>query len=302
MYACMYACITHVCIPYVCVYVCIYVRECVASRAGFHVCRWFVVRRYKIPELADILKDEEAKQKKVPVSTAQLGRLSYHVERLTEFDSVWKSRGLGTRMRLAVYSPVTKFSWVERAFNGHRLILPFGCYANTDFRHPPASANCFTLQIKDDAASFGSRSEVTVAGRAKHFPPPKRFHQVWSTNRKGKPLYAWSPVPPSEEFVALGMVFTTVDSPPPLDSACCVALRVLQVSAFKPQLVWTDKGSTGRPGSCWVVNELKLVHMVQGHEEPKGPFYDFKVPTFVIKEDGNVAAAAAAAGAGGGAK
>ena len=31
------------------------------------------------------------------------------------------------------------------------------------------------------------------------------FRQVWSQNR-GTPLFLWRPVPPSEGFVALGMV------------------------------------------------------------------------------------------------
>ena len=242
----------------------------------------FTVKQYKIPELSDMAREEEKKNE--TVTSTQLTKLSYHVERMAEFDSIWKSRGLGTRQRLAVYNPVTKFKWVERAFSGHKLILPLGCYGNNEYRHPQSDANCCTIQIKDEAASFGSRSVVTISGKAKHFPHPKRFHQVWATNRKGKPLYAWAGVPPSKDFVALGMVFTTNDSPPPVESLCCAPMRALKVSTFKPICLWTDKGSTGRPGSCWIVNELKLIHMVQGHDEPKGPFYDFVANSFTLKE------------------
>ena len=242
----------------------------------------FTVKQFKIPELTDMMKEEERSQQTVTVS--QLSKLSYHVERVGEFDSVWKSRGLGTRQKLAVYMPVTKFKWVERAFSGHKLILPLGCYANTEYRHPHSSANCCTIQIKDDGASFGTRSQVTTAGRAAHFPHPKRFHLVWSTNRKGKPLYAWAGVPPSKEYVALGMVFTTHETPPAVETLCCAPMRALKPSTFEPQQLWTDKGSTGRPGSAWIVNELKLVHVVQGHDKPRGPFYDFVASDFTLKE------------------
>ncbi len=106
---------------------------------------------------------------------------------------------------------------------------------------------------------------------------------MWATNRKGQPMYAWAAVPPSKDFVALGMVFTTTDSPPPLEAMCCAPLRALKPAVNPPQLVWTDKGSTGRPGSCWIVNDLKLAFVVAGHEVPKGPFYDFVAPDFTLK-------------------
>jgi Ca2+-binding EF-hand superfamily protein len=242
----------------------------------------FTVKQYSIPELADMAKEEQKAEKKA--TSSQLSKLSYHVERVTEFKSVWKSRGLGTRMKLALYNPVTSFKWMERAFNAHKLILCLGGYANNDYRHPRSTTNCCTLQIKDEDASFGAKSAVTKAGKAKHFPHPKRYHQVWSTNRKGQPFFAWSAIPPSKEYVSLGMLFTTTDAPPPLEAICCVPVRAIKKSTFTPQLLWTDKGSTGRPGSCWIVNELKLAHIFVGHDPPTGPFFDFVSSDFTLKE------------------
>jgi hypothetical protein len=136
----------------------------------------FTVKQFKIPELADMAREDRSRQAKV--TQDQLSRLSYHLERVAEFESVWKSKGLGTREKLALYRPVTEFKWMERAFNGHKKILSLGDYCTNEYRHPRTAANCTTLQIKDEGATFGTRSQVTVAGQEKHFPRPARFHQV----------------------------------------------------------------------------------------------------------------------------
>ena len=52
-------------------------------------------------------------------------------------------------------------------------------------------------------------------------------------NRKGKALFAWSAIPPSKDYVALGMVFTTSETPPPVESMCCVLKRILKPTEFK---------------------------------------------------------------------
>ena len=45
-------------------------------------------------------------------------------------------------------------------------------------------------------------------------PHPKQFRLVWSQEGGNKHIYIWKAVPPSEEFVALGMVATISDLPP----------------------------------------------------------------------------------------
>lgn len=49
-----------------------------------------------------------------------------------------------------------------------------------------------------------------------------------------KALYVWRPVPPSSVFVALGMIATTTEAPPPQDSVRCVPRRWVVESTFKP--------------------------------------------------------------------
>lgn len=56
----------------------------------------------------------------------------------------------------------------------------------------------------------------------------------FSQSSGDKALYVWRPVPPSSVFVALGMIATTTDAPPPQDSVRCVPRRWVVESTFKP--------------------------------------------------------------------
>ena len=51
------------------------------------------------------------------------------------------------------------------------------------------------------------------------FPHPARFHQVWGIQTGAAPLFVWEPVPPSAEYVALGMVASQSEEPPPSSAA-----------------------------------------------------------------------------------
>jgi hypothetical protein len=53
-------------------------------------------------------------------------------------------------------------------------------------------------------------------------PTPTRFRQVWNQQLGKKHFYAWYPISPSPQFVAMGMVGTTTEDPPPLNSVRCV--------------------------------------------------------------------------------
>ncbi|CAM9367518.1 unnamed protein product, partial [Sphacelaria rigidula] len=72
------------------------------------------------------------------------------------------------------------------------------------------------------------------------FPRPMRFREVWKQVRQAvavageKAVYMWRPVPPSSAFVAMGMIVTTTEEPPPYDSVRCVPRRWVVESTFKP--------------------------------------------------------------------
>ena len=117
---------------------------------------------------------------------------------------------------------------------------------------------------------------------AQYLPHPVRFRQVWNQQRGRRPFFAWQPVPPGEEFIALGMVGTTSEEPPPVDSMRCVHKSLCMRPIMAPQKIWDDSGSSGRQGSIWVVNSLGLLTVSRSHDLPPGPFYQLKSDSFFL--------------------
>ena len=101
-------------------------------------------------------------------------------------------------------------------------------------------------------------------------PAPARYRLVW--HDKGaltRPIYLWRPVPPSAQFVALGMLATATDEPPALDAMRCVPRRWCERQTVASRLLWRDDGQGGRPGSFWAIPTTELVVAAQGAEPPE---------------------------------
>lgn len=102
---------------------------------------------------------------------------------------------------------------------------------------------------------------------------------------QGSALYAWRPIAP-DDFVALGVVCTTTEDPPPADSIRCVPRRWVQPTSVTPIQVWNDTGAGGgRPGSIWIINSMDHITVVAGHEAPKETFYELASNRFFMSED-----------------
>ena len=108
-----------------------------------------------------------------------------------------------------------------------------------------------------------------------------RCKRVWTCQLYSKQqMYVWRAVPPSEEFVSLGIVCTTSENPPAPDTMRCVHRSWIKVSEVTPVKVWDDSGSWGQKGSFRIVNSLNLLCVTEGHEAPVGPFFDLITPKF----------------------
>jgi hypothetical protein len=95
--------------------------------------------------------------------------------------------------------------------------------------------------------------------------------QVWSFQvgtDEGQRLYVWEGIPPSDEFVCLGMVTTVVDKAPALDALRCVPRRWTHPWREPPELVWENAGTGGRHGSLWVFGPLGLLVAAAGAKPP----------------------------------
>ena len=87
------------------------------------------------------------------------------------------------------------------------------------------------------------------------FAPPMDFQRVWSIkNKKGQDFHGWAPIPPADDFVALGHVVTTVRVKPTHETF--PAVRVVHKGILRGEPIgkelWSDRGCWGSDdGSVW---------------------------------------------------
>ena len=124
-------------------------------------------------------QSQEEETKKKTVSDREMSRLSFHVERVQEFDSIWKSRGLGTRMKLALCvleMPTAsslccqpKILWYPQRLNPTSSILPL-CPGIT--RSPSSnSSNVHLMDTKEFCRSDAMPVlSIATQGRARSVP------------------------------------------------------------------------------------------------------------------------------------
>ena len=110
-------------------------------------------------------------------------------------------------------------------------------------------------------------------------PPPLRYRLVWHAKGSGAssaggdekrpPLYLWRAVPPGPQFVALGVLATASEEPPPISAVHCVPRRWCGLEKEPPRLVWNNEGQGGMAGSIWTnASQLQTMMAAQGHEPP----------------------------------
>lgn len=83
-------------------------------------------------------------------------------------------------------------------------------------------------------------------------------------------VYFWNPIPPSADYVSLGMVATNTDDPPDLDQVRCIPAQWVVKVEEAPRKVWDDAGLSGRPGSVWEINSMNHFVATVGHDPPQG--------------------------------
>ena len=111
-------------------------------------------------------------------------------------------------------------------------------------------------------------------------PHPVKFRRVWGKEGPAKGLYLWQPVPPSIDYVALGMVATTTPEPPPAVCMRCVYKNWVVRAAAAPQMVWDDSGCVGPPGSTWCTAQLGLLLGMAGLDWAADAGWDLKQTPF----------------------
>jgi hypothetical protein len=114
-------------------------------------------------------------------------------------------------------------------------------------------------------------------------PHPARFRLAWSLTHGSNPFYAWEPVPPSVDFVALGFIGSKTEKQPSVKSLRCVPRSWCRESTYL-QKIWDDSGSSERQGSIWTFNRMNLAGFLGGSDPPRRRPFDLKEQRFFLKE------------------
>ena len=139
------------------------------------------------------------------------------------------------------------------------------------------------LEVTDTTGNFLGGSSWLPHVLDRYMPHPARFRLAWSVTHGNNPFYAWEPVPPGEEFVALGFIGSKENKMPDPTCMRCVPLDWCKPSGYLSK-IWDDSGSGGRQGSIWVFNTLNLVGFVSGSDPPRKKGFDLKSRRFFLRD------------------
>ena len=88
----------------------------------------------------------------------------------------------------------------------------FGHFGSGSYSAPRTDK--WILELTDNSVGMMTHSKWLPLVARLVAPHPARFHRVWSVQTGTRPIFFWQPVPPSDDYVALGMIATDTEEPP----------------------------------------------------------------------------------------
>ena len=85
--------------------------------------------------------------------------------------------------------------------------------------------------------------------------------------------------------VALGMVGTGDDQPPPTEYYHCVPRKWCKPVTSPAKLIWDDIGTGGRHGSIWQVGSFGLMQVSHGQSPPTDDLLELASHRFMLSDD-----------------
>ncbi len=107
----------------------------------------------------------------------------------------------------------------------NKMRVSLGHYAVPGFLDPSKAkdrADRLTLEFTDTSVLSISHSTVLEMAVEQLVPHPIKYVQVWHQELGSVQFYAWKPIPPSIDHVALGMVGTNTSEEPAPELVRCV--------------------------------------------------------------------------------
>ena len=185
------------------------------------------------------------------------------------FVQVWDSRGTNTPRKGSVWAAKTDGPLGSIITGRNKVRVSLGQYVSAGDGPP---RGCGMVELEDAKAWDG---RLLIRALPHLLPHPVNYRQVWTRSSGRRELFVWRPLPPSDRFVALGVVCTTSSSPPPLDAVRCVPNSWVTPCSETPEKSWDDSGSNlgGKPGSLWTLSgfAMRLMVAMPGYQPPTDP-------------------------------
>ena len=225
-------------------------------------------------------QNADGNKHKLAIPAPVLAGIKLKVKRVGKFTQIWTSQGSMSRLKGSVWEPADHKS----TFKSNRAYVYLGHYSGMGYDNPNRDGTPrLTLEITDTTGSWVGGSSWLPFVLERYLPRPARYRLVWSITTGANPFYAWEPVPPSDDYVALGFVGTKSEKPPDVRMMRCVCKHWCTESK-QLKSIWNDSGSGGREGSIWIFNSMNLLGFVNGHDPPRRKPYDLKAHRFFLRD------------------
>lgn len=179
------------------------------------------------------------------------GRFRFKWQCHGDFGEVWNTQGTLAERKLSIWKP-TKLRTKNPDIRGPQVKqrLCFGDVAVAGTKKP---AHVGMLEVFDQEESgwfhSGDYSGLEAFLQAV-IPHPVRYRKAWSQVASENQLHLWRPIPPSTDFIAIGLVATEADAEPEVTRVHCIPrdwTRQVPAEEF-----WTDAGTGGQAAKFFV--------------------------------------------------
>ena len=164
--------------------------------------------------------DNATRVEEIPMNA--LSHIQVRIRAVKGWQPVWNSRQILSRKEVSIWSAIANSSILAR----NRTAICVGHFAapgHASKSHPPSSLHAYLIELTDsDTSSLFRSKQLEVARLNFLLPHPVNFKLAWHTQRADSGVWFWRPIPPSQHFIALGMIATTSVEQPKLTEVRCV--------------------------------------------------------------------------------
>jgi hypothetical protein len=229
--------------------------------------------------------------KEIKLDRGVAAKCEISLKRPKELNLVWSTSGTLANCPASVWAPKEEKDGLLSSRN--KASVRVGYYVSNDLRSPAEKTSGLEpmlIRITDNSVNRLHRSNNMDTIIKACFPLPKLFTFICHIECK-TPLFIWRPVPPSNEFVALGVVCTTTPEQPDQNSVHCVPKRWCVPARTKlSNKIWENHGLNGSGDvSFWTLPSLHLFGVLETHKAPEsrdvgGTWFDLFKPEFLMTE------------------